>query len=145
MPAKNAEVMPTPASIAAYVKRNAAATKPMKMKGPMEVVREDDYQGHHIEVRTTYAIYVDGKPVTGHIDVSNDGQVAYHGLPNFSFDSAIDLVKKLIDQFPEDFKKGRRGSGGGMGGMHGMGGMQMKRAGAKRMAKKAPARKAKSR
>jgi hypothetical protein len=137
MPANNAEALPTPESIAAYVKKNAGAAKMAPMRGPIETVREDDYQGHHIVVRTTYRMQVDGKPVTGHIDVSNDGQVAYHGLPNMSFDSAIDLVKRLIDQFPEDFRPG-----GGMPGMK-MPGMKMpgmkpkpkKKAAAKRKSK----------
>jgi hypothetical protein len=138
MPAKDAEVLPTPESIAEYVKKNAAAPAGMAhMHGPMGTVRESDYEGHHIVVRTTYEIKVDGKSVTGHIDVSNGGQVAYHGLPNMSFDSAIDLVKKLIDQFPDDFKRGKRSSGGGMSGMagmSGMSGMQGKRAATKKKA-----------
>ena len=122
MRAKPGEVLPTPKSIAAYVKKYAPVTK-MEMHGPMAIVREDDYQGHHIVVKTTYEMRVDSKPVTGHIDVSNSGQVAYHGLPNMSFDSAVDLVKKLIDEFPEDFKPGADRFGGGMGNMGGMRGM----------------------
>ena len=134
MPAKDAEVLPTPESIAEYVKKNAAAPAGMAhMHGPMGTVRESDYEGHHIVVRTTYEIKVDGKSVTGHIDVSNGGQVAYHGLPNMSFDSAIDLVKKLIDQFPDDFKRGKRSSSGGMSDMSGMRG---KRAATKKTAAK---------
>jgi hypothetical protein len=132
MPARVTEVLPTPESIAAYVTKNAGegmASMQGMHHGPLETVREDDYQGRHITVRTTYEIDVDGKPVTGHIDVSNDGQVAYHGLPNMSFDSAIDLVKRLIDHFPEDFQKGSRParkSKGAMSGMAGMSGMKRK-------------------
>ncbi len=68
-----------------------------------EIVREETYRGHEIVVRTRYSIEVDGRPVTGHMGVTNDGQVHYHPLPNYSFASAIDLVKRLIEAFPEDF------------------------------------------
>ena len=80
----------------------------------MGSVREADYAGHHIVVRTWYEVEVDGRMLMGHMGVTNDGQVHYHPLPNVAFDSAVELVKKLIDIFPDDFaKKGR----GGMGGM----------------------------
>lgn len=35
--------------------------------------------------------------------VDNGGRVHYHGLPTRDFPSAIDLVKKAIDFFPDDF------------------------------------------
>src|SRR5581483_7423088 len=75
----------------------------------MESVREATYGAHHIMVRTTYQIEVDGKPVQGHILLSNDGSVQYHGLPNYSFASAVDLVKQLIDAYPDDFPAPARG------------------------------------
>ena len=74
--------------------------------GGMESVREATYRGHHIVVRTTYRLEVDGVPVEGHMGVTNDGQVHYHAVPNLSFASAIDLMKQLIDTFPDDFKAG---------------------------------------
>ena len=73
--------------------------------GPVETVREDDYYGHRIVVRTTYEIEVDGRPVTGHLGVANDGRVHYHPTPNLSYASAVDLVKSLIDTFPDDFEQ----------------------------------------
>ena len=89
-----AEVKPTAESIASYVKKHSSQLKKgMMMHGPMLSVREEDYQGHHILIRTTYEIEVDGQPLMGHIDLSNEGQIAYHGLPNMSFDSAVDLVE----------------------------------------------------
>ncbi len=36
--------------------------------------------------------------------VSNNGSVGTHTLPNYSSSSAIELVKTLIDCFPEEFK-----------------------------------------
>ena len=73
---------------------------------PMESTREADYYGHHIVIRTTYHIEVDGTPIEGHLGVTDDGQVHYHAVPNLSFASAVDLVKQLIDTFPEDFEAG---------------------------------------
>lgn len=68
-----------------------------------EVVRTATHRGHRITVKTTYTIDVDGTPIAGHFGVTDDGQVHYHAVPNVSFDSAIDMVKKLIDAFPDDF------------------------------------------
>jgi hypothetical protein len=75
--------------------------------GPtMESVREATHRGHHIVIRTTYHVEVDGRPVEGHVGVTNDGRVHYHALPNIDFASAVDLAKRLIDAFPEDFERG---------------------------------------
>jgi hypothetical protein len=123
---KKTEALPTIESIAFYVKKNFPKAKMPAMRASTQTVREDEYRGHHIVVRTTYRIEVDDRPVTGLIHVSNNGQVGYHGLPNMSFDSAIDLVKKLIDRFPQDFVPGQAGPEGGMsGGMDMSGSMDM--------------------
>ena len=123
------EVLPSPESIAKYVKQNAkkhssSMKAMMRGKGGQEITREDDYKGHHIVIRTRYDITVDGQAVTGHMMLTNMGQVQYHGLPNYSFDSAVGLVRALIDNFPEDFEKkperrssSRSGSGSPMGSM----------------------------
>lgn len=71
--------------------------------GMMESVREATYRGHTIVIRTAYHIEVDGVAIEGHLGVTNDGQVHYHPVPNLSFGSAVDLVKQLIDTFPDDF------------------------------------------
>ena len=82
--------------------------------GGTDSVREADHNGHHIVIRTTYEITIDGKPFTAGLGVSNDGSVHYHGMPNVGFDSAIDLMKAVIDNFAADFS-----GGGGHGGDHG--------------------------
>jgi hypothetical protein len=82
---------------------------------PTESTREADYYGHHIVIRTTYHIEVDGTPIEGHLGVTDDGQVHYHAVPNLSFASAVDLVKQLIDTFPEDFEAGTEPHGHGRG------------------------------
>ena len=74
-------------------------------KGPFQSVREIEYNGHKITIYTQYEIKVDGKTFSGHIYVDNKGKVSAHALPNYSFVSAVDLVKKMIDEFPDDFTK----------------------------------------
>lgn len=98
-------LQPTKKSIAAHVRKHATTIKKALRHGHMasETVRQAEYKGHHIEVRTIYEIHVDDKPITGHLAVTNDGRVHYHPVPNASFVSAIDLVKRLIDAFPDDF------------------------------------------
>lgn len=140
------EEQPTPTSIAAYVKANAArARKAQHMHhGESVVTREADYKGHHIVVRTKYEIEIDGKPLMGHMGVTDLGDVHYHPIPNLSFGSALDMVKKVIDVYPDDFRPGAmRDPMAGMGhAARGMSGMVMKK---KSPAKKAakPARKGK--
>ena len=105
---------PTPESIASYVTKNADSVRKVQSHAheTMPSVREADYQGHHIIVRTHYEIEVDGKKVLGHVGVTNDGQVHYHPVPNLSFASAVEMVEKLIDIFPEDFTKNGRSEAG---------------------------------
>ena len=114
MPTPPTKGAPTEASIASYVAKNAEKVK--KAQTPthadMDSVREAQYQGHRIVVRTRYEIEVDGKMVMGHIGVTNDGQVHYHAVPNLSFPSAVEMVERLIDIFPEDFEKNGRNDTG---------------------------------
>ena len=58
------------------------------------------YRGKQIEVRTTYEITVDSEPLRVHTIVLDDGTVHCHGLPNYSFGSALDMVRALIDATP---------------------------------------------
>jgi hypothetical protein len=99
-----------PEAIVARVTQQAAEV-PQQDQGhdhghgsPTESTREVTYRGHHILIRTAYHIEVDGMPIQGHLGVTNDGQVHYHAIPNLSFASAVELVKQLIDTFPEDFE-----------------------------------------
>jgi hypothetical protein len=74
-------------------------------EGHFESVREAEYKGHNIIIRTHYKIEVDGKPLGGHIYVDNSGRVSSHAMPTYSFVSTVDLIKKLIDAFPTNFPK----------------------------------------
>ena len=55
------------------------------------------HRGHKIKIETTYRIEIDGEPLGLHTMVIDDGSVHCHGLPNYAFSSAIDLVKSIID------------------------------------------------
>jgi len=89
---------------AGQVERNKPPTHERGMHpGGAETVREDEYRGHRILIRTRYKIEVDGRPLTGHLGVTNDGRVHYHAVPNLSFPSAVAMVRRLIEAFPDDF------------------------------------------
>ena len=90
-------------SLVEHVSRNAPALG-HSHGGTMESIREGTYRGHHFVIRTSYHIEVDGVPLEGHLGVATDGQVHYHAIPNLRFVSAVDLVKQLIEAFPEDFQ-----------------------------------------
>lgn len=74
--------------------------------GPLAAVRTVSHRGHEIVIRTTYEITVDGQPFEAHVTVDNAGRVHYHGLPTRDFESTVDLVKKVVDYFPDDFGPG---------------------------------------
>jgi hypothetical protein len=76
--------------------------------GALESVREVEYNGHKIVIRTSYEIKVDGKSLSGHMFVGNSGRVYSHAMPAYSFPSTVDLVKNLIDTFPASFPKKTR-------------------------------------
>jgi hypothetical protein len=67
-------------------------------------IRKDEYKGHKISITTTYDIEVDGKKIFPPLHVNNNGSVSAHIVPNYASSSAIELVKILIDSFPEDFR-----------------------------------------
>ena len=83
--------------------------KQMAHHGPPTILRIEKYRGHTIRIETTYKITVDGKPVSGHLDVVNSGHVHYHPLPNRSTVSAVGMVCAIIDSFPDDFPSSKKG------------------------------------
>ena len=78
-------------------------------RGPITITRTDSYKGHNIQIRTTYEIRVDGRQIHGHLHVAKDGRVHYHPLPNYSSGSAVELVRQIIDSFPDEFPNPERG------------------------------------
>lgn len=69
----------------------------------MESVRTATHCGYEIVIKTCYEITVDGKSLASHLSVGNDGTVHTHALPEYSFSSAVDVVKKIIEAFPDEF------------------------------------------
>lgn len=67
--------------------------------GTTTSVREATHDGHEIRIETTYRITVDGRPLIGHLEVLDNGSVHYHGLPNYTVPSAVDMVRLVIDHF----------------------------------------------
>jgi hypothetical protein len=76
-------------------------------------IRTAEHRGHTIEIRTTYDVRIDGEPLEAHMSVSDNGSVHYHGLPNYAEASAVDLMKRVIDSFPDDYPPAAEGEHGG--------------------------------
>lgn len=76
------------------------------MQEPSTSTREADYRGHHVVIQTTYKVTVDGQPFNAGLGVTDDGRVFYHGMPNVGFDSAVDLMKAVIERFGDEFAGG---------------------------------------
>ena len=85
-------------------------------------VRTFTYKGHAISITTMYQVRIDRRMVHLPLLVSQDGQVQSHAAPNYSQSSAVEMVKTLMDLFPEDFeKKQRTRRAGGQHGGHAKG------------------------
>lgn len=92
-------------------------------KASFTSTRNAVHRDRRIQVRTTYRIEIDGAPVRVHTSVADDGSVHCHGLPTYSFASAVDLARALIDAslLRGDVGDDLGGSGDGGGGNHGGG------------------------
>ena len=60
-------------------------------------VRLATYRDKKIRVETTYKITINEEPVTTHTTVLDDGSVHCHSFPNYSFPTAMDLARKIVD------------------------------------------------
>lgn len=61
-------------------------------------VRRFTHAGHDVEIETHYRITIDGVEFPDHIHVADDGSVHYHGLPQYSTPSAVDLVRRIVER-----------------------------------------------
>jgi len=66
--------------------------------GSATSIRRASHLGRQIELHTTYEIFLDGEPVHEQIMALDDGTVHYHGLPNYSFHSALELVRRIVER-----------------------------------------------
>jgi hypothetical protein len=85
-------------------------------------VREFTHGGHIVKIITTYRVEVDGNPIRAHLSVDEDGQVYTHATPFVTYSSAVDLIKAVIDAYPDAFSdEGGHGGDSGQGHEHGGG------------------------
>ena len=59
--------------------------------------RRFTHNGRECVIETHYKIKIDGEDFGGHLMVDQTGGVHHHGLPNYNFPSAVDLVKTILD------------------------------------------------
>jgi hypothetical protein len=64
-------------------------------------VRTAEHAGHSIRVETRYRVFIDGVLFPDPIHVNDDGTVHYHGLPQYSLPSALELCKLIAAHIPE--------------------------------------------
>jgi hypothetical protein len=64
-------------------------------------VRRVEHAGHRLEIYTHYRILIDGQEFPDPIHVADDGTVHYHGIPQYSAPSAVDLVKAIAERLEE--------------------------------------------
>lgn len=58
------------------------------------------HRGRLITVKRTYDIRIDGTPLSLPVSVDRFGRVSCHALPYVSFESAVDLLRSLLDAVP---------------------------------------------
>ena len=73
--------------------------------GKISGVRKSVHRGHVIEIKTMYEITIDGKPYRGHLEVGNDGRLYCHATPYHKYESAVDMMKRVIDLYPDRLKE----------------------------------------
>jgi hypothetical protein len=78
-------------------------------------VRELAHKGHAVRIITTYRVEVDGKPADLHLSVDEDGQVFTHATPFVTYASAVDLMKAVMDAYPDDAFSNSSGNPPGTG------------------------------
>lgn len=72
---------------------------------PLTSVRKFTHQGHEVKITTTYRIEIDGVDIQPHALVDNEGNLFSHVMPFETYGSAPELIKTLLDRFPEFFAK----------------------------------------
>jgi hypothetical protein len=79
-------------------------------------VRTLESRGHTITITTAYEVRVDGRLVTLHMMVDEQGELWSHLCPYLSFPSATELVRHLLERLPHLFEGTDSGGHGGHGG-----------------------------
>jgi len=92
------------------VERHPQYSKDHGMAHELKSIRVAEHAGHAIRITTQYLIEIDGQTANLHLSVGNDGHLHCHTTPYETYVSAIDVVKTLIDRFPEAFNRASNGS-----------------------------------
>src|SRR5262245_13866689 len=93
-----------PAALGTYLKKTAAVPRhDHGHAGHAVSVRTAEHNGHRITLTTTYRVEIDGRVLKVPLMVDDAGNVHCHSLPTYQFDSALDMIKAVIDLFPEEF------------------------------------------
>jgi hypothetical protein len=56
-------------------------------------------------LETIYRVTIDGKKYDLGLLADDQGNVHCHSLPNYQLQSALDMVRAIVEQFPDDFEK----------------------------------------
>jgi hypothetical protein len=67
-------------------------------------VRTLEHQGRTVTITTTYEVRIDGRLVTLHMMVDEEGQLWSHLCPYQTFASAPELVRHLLTRMPHLFE-----------------------------------------
>ena len=108
MELKKLSTFASPKKLGAYLAKQSEKSHGHSHGGHGSSVRSFTHSGHKVSISTVYEITIDGKPFEGTLGVDENGQVHCHSLPNYQTASAVDMVKYLIDIFPDDFRKTKR-------------------------------------
>ena len=108
MELKKLSTFASPKKLGAYLAKRSEKSHAESHGDHGGSVRSFTHAGHKVKITTIYEIAIDGKPFNGTLGVGENGQVHCHSLPNYQTASAVDMVKYLIDIFPDDFTKKKR-------------------------------------
>ena len=72
--------------------------------GKMKTKRNLKHLGNVIEIETTYEIKINGENYNTHVMLGEDGALTTHAIPYMTFKSMTDLIKTLIELYPNEFK-----------------------------------------
>lgn len=108
MELKKLSTFASPKKLGSYLAKQSEKSHGHSSDGHGSSARSFTHSGHQVKITTIYEITIDGKPFEGTLGVGENGQVHCHSLPNYQTASAVDMVKYLIDIFPDDFTKKKR-------------------------------------
>ena len=80
--------------------------------------RQFEHAGHDVEIRATYRVLVNGVERQLQFSVGPDGKVTTHLRPYVAYDSLVEMVRDVIDNYPDSFSGDAPPNDSGHGGGH---------------------------